>query len=133
MCCPASVVYHVGGGTLTYNSPAKVYLNFRNNIITLFKYLPGIDFIPIVSLRWLLDLLAGLRYISKGEFANAWAIVRAHFYIYGHLRTILAKRNKTAEEFERKPLSKLNGVFEGSIILEYYGRWKRKWSQLFPS
>lgn len=133
MCCPSSVVYHVGGGTLTYNSPAKIYLNFRNNIITLFKYLPGIDFIPIVSLRWLLDFMAGFRFISKGEFANAFAIVRAHFYIYGHFRTILAKRRKTAEEYERIPIAKLNGVFQGSIILEYYGRWKRKWSQLFPS
>ena len=133
MCCPASIVYHVGGGTLTYNSPTKIYLNFRNNIITLFKYLPGIDFIPIVSLRWILDGMAGLRFISKGEFANAYAILRAHWYIYGHLRTILAKRRKTAELFERKNLAKLDGVFQGSIILEYYSRWKRKWSQLFPS
>jgi hypothetical protein len=59
--------------------------------------------------------------------------VRAHFYIYGHFRTILAKRRKTAEEYNRIPIAKLNGVFQGSIILEYYGRWKRKWSQLFPS
>src|SRR4030095_346974 len=32
--CPASVVYHVGGGTLQYDRPQKVYLNFRNNLIT---------------------------------------------------------------------------------------------------
>ncbi len=133
MSCPTSVVYHVGGGTLTYNSPGKIYLNFRNNLVTLFKYLPGIDFIPIVSLRWILDGLAGLRFISKGEFANAFAIVRAHFYIYGHLRSILAKRRITAELYERKPLAKLPGVFPGGIILEYYGRWKRKWNHLFPS
>jgi len=133
MCCPASTVFHVGGGTLSYNSPTKIYLNFRNNLVTLFKYLPGIDFIPIVSLRWILDGMAGLRFISKGEFANAYAIIRAHFYIYGHLRTILAKRRNTAELYDRKPLAKLPGVFQGSIILEYYGRWKRKWSQLFPS
>ncbi len=133
MSCPASTVYHVGGGTLSYNSPMKIYLNFRNNIITLFKYLPGTDFIPIVSLRWLLDGLAGLRFLSKGEFNSAFAIIRAHFYIYGHLRTILAKRRRTAELYERKPLAKLPGVFQGSIILEYYGRWKRKWNQLFPS
>lgn len=131
LCCPQSKVYHVGGGTLTYNSPRKIYLNFRNNLVTLFKYLPGIDFIPIVSLRWLLDGLAGIRFISKGEFANAWAIARSHFYIYSHLRLVLTKRRKSAEAYNRIQLSKLPGVFQGSIILEYYGRWKRKWNQLF--
>lgn len=133
MCCPASVVYHVGGGTLTYNSPAKIYLNFRNNIITLCKYLPEGDFIPIVSLRWVLDGLAGLRFMAKGQFANAFAIIRAHYYIYGHLRTILGKRKVVAASYQRLPLAKLPGVFQGSIILEYYFRWKRKFSHLFSA
>ena len=29
---PLSVVYHLGGGTLSYGSPRKIYLNFRNNL-----------------------------------------------------------------------------------------------------
>jgi GT2 family glycosyltransferase len=133
MVCPQSVVYHVGGGTLSYDSPAKIYLNFRNNIITLFKYLPLGDFIPIVSLRWALDALAGFRFISKGQFANAFAIIRAHHYIYWHLPSILAKRKTSAALYPRKHLSQLPGVFQGSIILEYYIRMKRKYSQLFHS
>ena len=32
---PGSVVYHVGGGTLPANSPWKLYLNFRNNLLML--------------------------------------------------------------------------------------------------
>jgi riboflavin kinase/FMN adenylyltransferase len=133
VCCPESVVYHVGGGTLSYNTPAKVYYNFRNNIVTLFKYLPEGDLIPIVSLRWLLDGLAGIRFLSKGEFSNAYAIIRAHFYIYRNLRGILAKRRALAETYTRIPLVKLEGVYSGIIIMEYYLRWKRKFSQLFQS
>ncbi|MEO6303690.1 MAG: glycosyltransferase family 2 protein, partial [Bacteroidia bacterium] len=34
---PASVVYHVGGGTLNKLSSRKTFLNFRNNLITLTK------------------------------------------------------------------------------------------------
>lgn len=131
--CAESVIYHVGGGTLSYNKPEKVYLNFRNNLVTLFKYLPKPDMIPIISLRWLLDGLAGLRYLSKGQIANAFAIVRAHFYIYGHVRTIISKRKKISEEYERQPLVKLTGVYQGSIIMDYYLRWKRKFSDLFTS
>lgn len=133
ICCTESTVYHVGGGTLNYNNPQKVYLNFRNNLITLFKYLPKPDLIPIISLRWLLDGLAGLRYLSKGQFANAFAIVRAHFYIYGHIRAIMNKRKKVSETYNRQPLVKLTGVYQGSIIMEYYLRWKRKFSDLFTS
>ncbi|MFW5756155.1 MAG: glycosyltransferase family 2 protein, partial [Tangfeifania sp.] len=36
---PARVVFHLGGGTLSYNSPKKVYLNFRNNLFMLYKNL----------------------------------------------------------------------------------------------
>jgi riboflavin kinase/FMN adenylyltransferase len=132
MSCPQSIVYHVGGGTLAYNSPNKIYLNFRNNLITLFKYLPKPDFIPVVSLRWVFDGLAGIRFIGKGQFANAFAIIRAHYYIYGHIRSILQHRKEIAEKFERQPLSKLPGVYQGSIIMDFYLRWKRKFSDFFP-
>jgi GT2 family glycosyltransferase len=129
--CPRSVVYHVGGGTLKYGSAGKVYLNFRNNLVTLIKYLPKGDLIPIVSLRWMLDGLAGLRFLGKGQFANAFAIVRAHYYIYGHIRTIRQKRKDIAGSFTRQPLIKLPGVYQGSIIMDYYLRWKRRYSDLF--
>ena len=39
MVCPKSVVYHVGGGTLEKSSSFKTYLNFRNNLLTLYKNL----------------------------------------------------------------------------------------------
>jgi len=131
--CPQSVVYHIGGGTLSYNTPRKIYLNFRNNIITTVKYLPQGDLIPIVSLRWVLDALAGLRFILKGQPANALAVLRSHYYIYGHLRQLIQKRRDHKARFDRLPLSKLPGVFEGSIIFEYYFRARRTYQDLFRS
>lgn len=38
---PASVVYHLGGGTLPNDSPRKIYLNYRNNLWMLYKNLPA--------------------------------------------------------------------------------------------
>ena len=32
---PQSLVYHLGGGTLPQNSPQKLYLNYRNNLLML--------------------------------------------------------------------------------------------------
>lgn len=40
-CCPASVVYHVGGGTLPKGNSRKVFLNFRNNLIMMAKNMNG--------------------------------------------------------------------------------------------
>ena len=36
---PASVVYHIGGGTLPSGNSRKVYLNYRNNLVMLYKNL----------------------------------------------------------------------------------------------
>ncbi|MEO6131981.1 MAG: riboflavin biosynthesis protein RibF [Saprospiraceae bacterium] len=131
--CPASVVYHVGGGTLNYDRPQKVYLNFRNNLVTLFKYLPADDVVMVLFIRWILDSLAGLKYIARGQFGNMFAIVRAHFYIYSHIRMILHKRKAIGLLFKRKPLPYMSGVYPGSILIDYYMRWKRMYSDLFGS
>lgn len=133
LCCPDSVVYHVGGGTLNYDTPQKVYLNFRNNLITLFKYLPGIDLFWILLLRWFMDGLAGLRFLAYGQLGNAFAIIRAHFYIYGHLRTIYQKRVTIGENYKRVSIPELSGVYQGSIIFDYYFRMKNKFSEFFNS
>ena len=131
VCCPVSVVYHVGGGTLSYDKPQKVYLNFRNNLITLFKYLPGDDVIMVLLFRWVLDGMAGLRYAARGQFSNLFAIVRAHFYIYFHIKSILLKRKHIGRLHKRVALPYMTGVYPGSILFDYYLRWKRKYSDLF--
>ena len=36
-CTPTSVVYHVGGASLDMSNPRKLFLNFRNNLLMLYK------------------------------------------------------------------------------------------------
>ncbi len=36
-CVPESIVFHVGGGTLSATNPRKTYLNFRNNLTLITK------------------------------------------------------------------------------------------------
>ena len=42
---PASVVYHVGGGTLPRGNSRKTFLNFRNNLIMIYKNQPWLSLI----------------------------------------------------------------------------------------
>ena len=46
VCIPQSVVFHVGGATLNKNNPRKTYLNFRNNLLMLYKNLPEEELYP---------------------------------------------------------------------------------------
>ena len=39
VCIPQSEVYHVGGATLAKENPRKTFLNFRNNLLMLYKNL----------------------------------------------------------------------------------------------
>ncbi len=126
MVAPESVVYHVGGGTLSYTSPRKVYLNFRNNLMMLVKNHQGLLF-PKLLWRMSLDALAAVRFLVGGEFKNFGAVFRSHMYLYGNLGSLLKKRSalkKSATEFNTK------GWYSGSIIWAFYGKKVRKFSDL---
>lgn len=79
-CEPASLVYHLGGGSLSNQSPRKVYLNFRNNRLMLRRNLaPGLVKICILSLRFWLDAAASIVYLCTGRwdfFKAVWTAQR---------------------------------------------------------
>lgn len=75
---PQSVVYHLGGGSLAADNPHKTFLNFRNNLLLLYKNLPGHVRRGKLIKRRLLDTLAWVRFVMKFDFRNAVAIFRAH-------------------------------------------------------
>ena len=74
---PTSVVYHVGGATLNAGNPRKTFLNFRNNLLMLYKNLPEKDLYGVLFVRALLDYVAVGMFIMKGEWGSAKAVVRA--------------------------------------------------------
>ena len=77
VCIPQSVVYHVGGATLNKENPRKTYLNFRNNLLMLYKNLPEEELSSVMRIRCCLDMVAALQYLLKGEWGNVRAVFRA--------------------------------------------------------
>lgn len=77
VCVPDSSVYHVGGGTLPANSPQKTYLNFRNNLLLLYKNLPDETLRSVMRWRLCLDALASLLFALKGGWGSFLAVWRA--------------------------------------------------------
>lgn len=77
VCIPQSVVYHVGGGTLNKESPYKTFLNFRNNLLMLYKNLPQHELNVVLRVRKYLDFLAAILFLLQGNWSNAKAVFRA--------------------------------------------------------
>lgn len=123
---PKSVVYHVGGGTLSYMSPRKTYLNFRNSLYMIVKNYDGLLF-PKIFVRMCLDGIAGIRFLLKGELKNLWAVLTSHFSMYANLRTLLHKR-KEIKKLSQTPNN--NGFYKGSILWAYYFKRIGKFNDL---
>lgn len=75
---PHSVVYHLGGATLDNAHPYKLYLNFRNNLLMMYKNLPVRERRRKLFVRRLYDTVALLRYLLTGKWACVKAIWDAH-------------------------------------------------------
>lgn len=79
---PQSVVWHLGGGTLPAESPWKLYLNYRNNILLLENNLGRTIGRRPAALRILLrkglDLCSALVYLICGKIEYSKAVLRAH-------------------------------------------------------
>jgi len=127
MYCPASVVYHVGGGTLNKTSPQKTYLNFRNNLALITKNHPPEYFAIKLLWRMILDGVAGAKYLASGEFAHFKAILRAHFSFYGSFSSIMKKRRALKKEIVKHTTT---AVYLRSILADYYFRKKRTFTGL---
>ncbi len=120
---PQSVVYHLGGGSLPASNPRKTYLNFRNNLLLLYKNLPTKSRGKILFRRRLLDTIAFFKFIATLDFANANAIVKAH----RDFRTM--KRNYTPQESCTDMLQRIKGG-QTNILIKHYLQGKRKYSDL---
>lgn len=75
---PQSQVYHLGGGTLNKTSARKTYLNFRNNLLLLYKNLPDKDLTGIIFKRKLLDFVAAAVFLVQGKPKELQAVWKAH-------------------------------------------------------
>lgn len=75
---PKSTVYHLGGGTLNKTSVHKTYLNFRNNLLLLYKNLPKDKVKSVIGKRKVLDFVAAMVFLLGGKPKEALAVRQAH-------------------------------------------------------
>lgn len=96
---PESKVFHLGGGTLNYQTAKKTYLNFKNSLYTLTKNL-GDGYFKILFTRMVLDGIAAIQFLIKLKPEHSAAIFRAHMSFYRHFREFRSDQNSSAKKFE---------------------------------
>ncbi|MEO5892454.1 MAG: glycosyltransferase family 2 protein [Ferruginibacter sp.] len=122
---PASVVYHVGGGTLSKENNLKTYLNFRNNLIMLAKNLPGGVVLRTIIIRIILDMVAGWKALLTGRGGFFGAILKAHVSFF---KWLLFDQGKSVFPVSRK--GKLNGWYAASLVWQHFVKKKNVFSEI---
>lgn len=122
---PASVVYHVGGGTLPQGNKRKTFLNFRNNLIMLNKNLPLGAAIKKIPFRLLLDGVAAWKSLLTGDATTFIAILKAHIHF---LYWIVFEQKKSIFPSSKKEVAV--GVYKGSIVWDYFIKKLKTFSEI---
>ena len=126
---PQSTVYHVGGGTLPNDSPHKLYLNYRNNLLMLYKNLPGKSLYPILLSRIFLDATSAIIFLFQRKTALFKAIWQAHCGFFKMKNK--AVRNPGTTLTPSKIYQEMGGRYRGSIVFSFFfSRKKVKFSDL---
>lgn len=121
---PAATVYHLGGATLSYQSPRKVYLNFRNNLWMLMKNLPAGQLVPVMLARMVLDGVAAIHFLLTGKTEAFVAVWKAHMAFYRSFSRFLGKRR---ELLNKAVIKNHPEIFKGSMVYRFYIRKQKKY------
>lgn len=126
-CVPSSTVFHVGGSVISYGSPQKAYLNFRNGLFMMVKNLPSTELLPKLFIRMSLDGVAAIKGLLSGNFGEFVAILKAHLHFYRGLPGFIRKRKMARKQVKER---NLKGIYKGSVVWEYFIKGKKKFSEL---
>ena len=129
VCLPQSMVYHIGGATLKMENPRKTFLNFRNNLLMVYKNLPDKYYRKTMIFRFFFDYVAALQFLLKAYPANAWSVIKAN--------RDFCKQKKDYQAIRKENLDKTvdelpSGILTKSILWKYYINNQKKYRQIFP-
>ena len=129
-CVPQSKVWHVGGGTLPKDSPHKTYLNFRNNLLLLYKNLPSERLETVMRVRFWLDALASVQFLLTGKWGSFLAVWRGRRDFFRMRPQFVADRERNLKAAVLSPVPEQTAV---SILWQYYARGKKTFKEIHPT
>jgi GT2 family glycosyltransferase len=126
--CPDVKVYHIGGGTLAKDNPKKVFLNFRNNLIMLWKNLDGTTKYWVMICRFALDAVSAWKNLLGGQPSYFTAVMKAHGGFFHWL--IFDQKQSVGPKVKS---GSLNGMYFGSVVWQHFIKKKTRFSEIVES
>ena len=128
VCLPQSRVYHVGGGTLPKGNPMKTYLNFRNNLLMLYKNLPEQELRGVMRWRWFLDYLAAWQTLIVNR---NWGDFKAIYRARRDFRRRLPEYKNVRARVQESRVPETGSVrMKYSLLWQFYVRGRKHFSDL---
>ena len=122
MAVPQGEVYHYGGASLDSSSPRKLYLNYRNNLLMMYKNLPADIRTWRIFRRMIYDGVSAVKYLVSGQWSFVKAVWDAHF-----------DYRKMKQHYHTHPAeNRLNDLPQGriNIVLDYFLRGKKRYTDV---
>lgn len=127
---PKSVVYHYGSGTVGGVTPWKIFLHHRNTIILLLKNYSRLELLRYLPFRILLDFIAFWYYLLDNKLPlHSLAIIKSYANLIILIPAIIKRRKKAAYKMKNANPTPYP-LYRKSIILDYFIRGKKRFSQL---
>ncbi len=130
VCVPQSVAYHLNGGTLPQGNPMKTYLNFRNNLLLLYKNLPKERLRPVMRWRLWLDALASVQFLLTLQWGSFCAVWRGR-RDYHRMKADFRKDRE--ENLSKARVSPVPTQTTFSLLWQYYVRGRKSFNCLATS
>lgn len=124
---PKSTVFHLGGGSLSYDNPHKLFLNFRNNLWLLYKNLPANKLVPVIFMRMILDGIAAFKLLAEFNVNGIRSVLKAHWQFWISIPQLHAKRKQMQKIKTKRQIAEKLPV---SIVCQFYLRKRRRFSDI---
>ncbi|NLA63302.1 MAG: glycosyltransferase family 2 protein [Bacteroidales bacterium] len=127
VCLPQSNVYHVGGASLDSESPRKVHLNFRNNLLMIYKNATQAKLIEVLLVRLILDTAAAAHFLVQGKWKHAKAVGNAYT---DFIKMRPAFKPKRKYNLDKTIQTNIPQLYKGSMLFDFYFRGKRRYADI---
>lgn len=127
VCLPQSKVYHVGGASLDSESPRKVHLNFRNNLLMIYKNASQTKLIEVLLVRSVLDTAAIAHFMVQGKWKHAMAVMSAYSHF---MKMIPAFKHKRKYNLNKTIQTNIPQLYKGSMLFDFYFRGKKRYANI---
>lgn len=105
----------------------KTYLNFRNNLLMLYKNLPESELHNVLRMRMLLDYVAAFKSLVTGCLGDFKAILKARRTFRKWLPEYRDIRKQVQQTKKKDSVA---GIYGFSVLWQYYVKGHKKFSDL---